>query len=150
MAPHLWGKQQFDTTWCGSADNADLDGYNKGWCWHCHYATATICPRCHLRLIPIMSGVILRWVFFQSSLFHQFTYIGVHYSVWFLISGCHVAAIFTNGDSTPGACTTTVLWSVPKTGICASCYWSMVRVHQVDAPVILVSSGINSNTTCWI
>ena len=40
--------------------------------------------------------------------------------VWFLISGLHMAAMFTNGSSPTGVWNTTTLWSIPLAGIYAS------------------------------
>ena len=48
-------------------------------------------------------------------------YMLLYVMVFFLLSGPHVAAVFTNGDSTIGICTAATLWNIPLAGTCASC-----------------------------
>ena len=60
-------------------------------------------------IIPL---ILLRESFlFQSWASHQFImlYVGTCYGVCFLLSGSHVAVMFTNGDSTVGVCNATTL-----------------------------------------
>ena len=44
----------------------------------------------------------------------------VSVAVLFSVFGSNVAAMFTNGDSTIGVCSTTDLWNIPMADICAS------------------------------
>ena len=50
--------------------------------------------------------------------------VGVMVFAHFLFSGSGVVTVYINGGSTIWVCTSTTLWSVPMTGVCASCVGS--------------------------
>ena len=101
---HLCGPNSIRSSWCGSAAKIDLAGHNKGSCWHHHCATATttavrhtfsdVCLLCHGSSTGESSVSELSF-----PLIH---YVGVCYSVCFLLLGSNVAAMFTNGAQPMG------------------------------------------------
>ena len=74
---------------------------------------------------------------FQSWVYHQFLCVGVHYSVCLLLSVSNVAAIFTNGDSTIGVCTTATLHNMCMTGIPPCGCWFMAHTRGVPSSCYL-------------
>ena len=59
--------------------------------------------------------------------------IGVCYGVCFLLSGSHLAAMFTSWGSTIGVCDTATVWSILLAGIYASSWWSLAHVRSVPS-----------------
>ena len=116
------GPISIGSAWCGSATTIDTKGQNKRFCWPCHCTSAGttsvtdifsgLCQLCH----GSSSGEISLSEFSLPSIH----YVCVCYSVCFLLSGSHVAAMFTNGGSTIEVCIITTLWSITLEGICAS------------------------------
>ena len=103
---HFCGPDNIRSAWCGSATTVDSEEHSEGFCWpHCYAAARTIsvldtcsgiCKLCH----GSSSGKFL----FQSwaSYWFLMSCAGVCYGTCFLLSGSHIAAMFTNGGSTTG------------------------------------------------
>ena len=60
-------------------------------------------------------------------------YFDVCYSVCFLFSSSHVAAMVTNGGSNIGVCNIRTLCSIPLAGIYASWWWSMAHTRSAQS-----------------
>ena len=136
-ASHLCGHSSIIWAWCGSAMTVGPEGHNEGFCWPHHCATAAtttvpntfsgICQLCHVLSSGEFSASDL------SSNQFIMLYVSACHGVFFLLLGFHLAAILTNGSSTPGVCNTTTLWSIPFAGIWASWWWSVAHVRSAPS-----------------
>ena len=88
--------------------------------------------RCLLRHKPTMPWVLCRWVSLSESSLPpiHFLYVGVCYGVCSLLSGSHVAVVFTNGGSSVGVCSITTLQCTTLVGVSASWWWSMAHTRS--------------------
>ena len=118
---HIRRSDNIRSAWCGSATKFDSQGHYKGLSWHHHYdaATASV-PNAFSGICQIYHESSAGKFLFKSWASHQFLIlcVGVCYRVCFLVSGSHVAAMFTNGNSTIGTCNTATVYDQWHSGQC--------------------------------
>ena len=103
------------------AITADAKGHKRSCLPHHCVTAATSVPDASSGICQLCHGSFTGKFLIQSSASHQCAYyVGVHYGVCFLLSGAILDAIFTNGGSTIGVCTTVALWSIHMADIFAS------------------------------